>query len=247
MLQRTWVGLALSVGAVAAKAVVISPTYTTFADLNAAQIPVITFGGSGIGIASPVAITTFNSVAAPATTVLLAMSATPRSANAGAYVGPPVANNGAGTYFAQTGMSPGPAADPFGDNRAAWNFNYAVIGNTTGLTFELYADSNAGVASNVPLLVSVPGLTLNGSAGSGQNTQGSQNLGFAPWDTPMTFNPNVHGEYTFSLRAFDNGSLVGEVSMQVNVVPEPEAYGLALAGMAVVGFFGLRRKAALKA
>jgi hypothetical protein len=75
----------------------------------------------------------------------------------------------------------------------------------------------------------------------------SQNLAFAPWDNPFTFNPYVPGEYTFPLRAFSGTALVGEVAMQVNVVPEPETYGLALAGMAVVGFFGLRRRAVPKA
>jgi hypothetical protein len=237
MQMRTTFGLVLVAAVSSAQAVVITPTYTTFGNLTLAQIPIITFGGSGIGIASPVAITTFNSVAAPATTVLLAMSATPRVS--GAFVGTPLTSNGAGTYFAQLGSSP-----PGGSNNAGWNFNYAAIGDTRGLSFELYADTNPGLGSNVPLVLSVPGLTLNASAGSAQNTQGSQNLGFAPWDTPFIFNPNAVGQYSFSLRAFNGATPVGEVSMQVNVVPEPEAYGMALAGIAVLSIFGLRRKAA---
>lgn len=241
MQRKIWVGIVLAVGFTGAQAAIITPTYSTFADLTAAQLPVITFGGSGIGVYGPAAITTFNSIAAaPATpTVLMAMSATPRVS--GVFVGAPVTNNGAGTYFAQPGASPA-----LGSNNAAWNFNFAVLGDTRGLTFELYADTNPGVGSDVQLIPGASAFYLGAGIGSAQNTQNSLNLGFAPWDNAVTFDPNINGEYSFSLRAFDGANLVGEVSMQVNVVPEPEAYGLALAGLAVVGLFGLRRKVAPK-
>lgn len=240
MQRQNWAGLVLLAGVASAQAVVITPTYTTFAYLTPAQLAAITFTGSGINNAGPVAVTTFASVApAPVSGVTMALSATPRVS--GAFTGAPVADNGAGTYFAQTGASP--AA---GSNNAGWNFNFALLGDTRGLTFEFFADTDPGVGTNVLSLPTVNAF-FTGGAASAQNTQGSTNLGFAPWDTNFTFDPNVQGEYTFSLRAFDGASLVGEVAMQVNVVPEPEAYGLALAGMAVVGFFGLRRKAVPKA
>jgi hypothetical protein len=233
-------GLTLIAGATSAQALVITPTSDTFAPLTVAQQAVITFTASGVNSPGPVAITTFGSVhPAPLANVTLALSATLRVKDA--FIGPPVTDNGARTYYAQPGSSP--AA---GSNNAGWNFNYAVLGDTRGLTFEFYVDTNPGVGTDVQLLPGASAFYL-GTGSSNENKQDSQNLGFFPWDNLFTFDPNAQGEYTFSIRALNGVTLVGEVSMQVNVVPEPEAYGLALAGMAVVGFFGLRRRTVPKA
>lgn len=61
-----------------------------------------------------------------------------------------------------------------------------------------------------------------------------------PSGTIKTFDPNVNGEYTFALRvyAIDDqqkpGDLLGEVTMQVNAVPEPTSL-VALGGLGLVG------------
>ncbi len=86
-------------------------------------------------------------------------------------------------------------------------------------------------------------------------TQSAQNLysdfwssnlypGYITPPTPTaTFNGNALGEYTFVIEAYTaGGAYLGDVAMQVNVVPEPEAYGMALAGLGVVGVAGAIRR-----
>jgi PEP-CTERM motif len=166
------------------------------------------------------------------------MSVTPRVS--GAYTGPAVTNDGAGTYFVQPGESPA-----VGSNNAAWNFNFAILGDTRGLTFNLRADVNPGIntpsAQYFNFANLVPFFPSLGPASSNQNTQGSQNLGFYDNALSYSFNPNTPGQYTFSLRAFQGSTQVDEVAIQVSVVPEPGTYALLLAGLAVVGGVARRR------
>lgn len=65
------------------------------------------------------------------------------------------------------------------------------------------------------------------------------------WNDPFTlaslaFTPAVTGNYVLSFQN-DGNNNVGALLDNVNVVPEPEAYGLALAGMGVVAM-ALRRR-----
>jgi hypothetical protein len=69
--------------------------------------------------------------------------------------------------------------------------------------------------------------------------QDSQNPFFAPWFVPP-FNPDVVGQYTFTLRAQEGASVLTQ-TMNVNVVPEPAALGLA--GIAAAGLLMRRRTA----
>jgi hypothetical protein len=221
-------------GSVVAQSTV--PVYDSFANLTAGQQAVINFNGMGLNNIGPVA-TSGNG------NFTLALSATPRTTSTPTwdanYTGPPVTHNGAGTYFAQTGVSPNAGSD-----NAGWNWNYAIVGNTTGHYFRLFADVDPAVATPASSYLNFTAALGAGAAGSSsQSTQNSQNLGFgAP--AFYAFNPNSTGEYHFSIRAFKSAdnSFVDEVAIRVTVVPEPEAYGLALAGMGVVGFAMLRRR-----
>jgi len=229
-------GASLTLFAGAAMAAPISPTYDSFAALTAPELALINFGGTGISNAGPVALSSFASIATSPTspTVYLALSATPRVVQSPAFTGPPLADNGAGTYFAQPVASP-----PSGGNNAGWNFNYAVIGDTRGLTFQFLMDPLPGAGTDEAQHADAAPLFITPFVGSGQSSQGSQNLGFGA--AFPSFDPLVPGEYTFAIRAFNNSTLVDEVAIRVSVVPEPEAYGLAFAGMGVVGFAMLRR------
>jgi hypothetical protein len=225
------------IGASGAYAQSTAPTYNSFAMLSNAELAVINFGGTGISEYGPVALGGNSSFS-------MALAATPRVS--GAYVGPAVTNNGTGTYIAQIGESP--AA---GSNNATWNYNFAIVGNTSGLTFRLFADVDPGVGTTANQYLNVSLLLGAGAAGgSNQSTQDSQNLGFGdsvvfPGWPNYSFNPNVVGEYNFALLAYDSqNSVVDEVAIRVTVVPEPEAYGMALAGMGVVGFAMFRRRRA---
>jgi hypothetical protein len=232
------VGLGLAVVAAQASAQSMMPTYDSFATLAAPY----TYGGSGIAAYGPSALTTFTNPAqaSPLSTVRLAMAVTPRVI--GAYTGPAVTNDGAGTYFVQPGESPA-----VGSNNAGWNFNVAILGDTRGLNFRLHADVNPGVNTpsasyyNFTALAAVGVFPALGPVSSNQNTQFSQNLGF--YDNPLTysFNPNTPGQYTFSLRAFRGTTFVDEVAVRVSVVPEPGTYALLLAGLAIVGSVARRR------
>ncbi|MBL8315095.1 MAG: PEP-CTERM sorting domain-containing protein [Rubrivivax sp.] len=227
--------VALAIGFGSVQADVLTPTYDSFANLSAAELALINFGGTGLANAGPVALSTFASLATSpvSPTVYLAMSATPRVS--GAFVGAAVGNDGAGTYFVQPGSSPAP-----GSNNAGWNFNYAIVGDTRGLTFQLFLDSNPGLATDVP---QSPGSALlTAFAGSNQSTQGSQNLGFDSLGF-HSFNPYAPGEYTFALRAYSGATLVDQVAIRVAVVPEPATSAMALAGLLVVaGVANTRRR-----
>jgi PEP-CTERM motif len=221
--------LAVSSGAFAQS---MTPTYDSFVTLSE---PPYTYAGSGIASYGPSALTTFINPAQanPLSTVRLAMSVTPRVI--GAYTGPAVTNDGAGTYFVQPGESPDPNS-----NNGSWNFNLAILGDTRGLNFRLAMDVNPGFGTPSASYLNFTPL-LADPVSSAQNTQFSQNLGF--YDSPVTytFNPNTLGQYTFSLRAFQGTTLVDEVAVQVSVVPEPGTYALLLAGLAVIGGVARRR------
>jgi hypothetical protein len=60
----------------------------------------------------------------------------------------------------------------------------------------------------------------------------------------LTSNSLAAGNYTLAVRGHVNGSSGGAYSGVLNVAPVPEAsvMALMLAGIGVIGFFGLRRR-----
>lgn len=218
----------LSIGLVsAASAAPITPAFETFGTLAGA-----TFGGTGIPNTA-VAIDTAD------TRVILGLTAHQR------FVGPDLANNGAGVFTADAGVSgiaPSPA-DPY----ALWNFAFYIGGSAINdLSFELRYDFNpgAGTDSAAHGVISIPAGALTAT------TENSWNLGMnflaaaAPGLTPPggAFDPNAAGQYTFSLAAFNNSIELAYTAIQVNVNRVPEPGMLALAGVALLGAGVARRR-----
>jgi len=95
-------------GGIAALATPVTPTYTSFGNLDA------NWGGNG-NPHDPVAVTT---IVDGNNTITLGLAAQQR------YFNPPVGNDGAGTYFATTGANHGGPGNPSSFNGALWNFDF---------------------------------------------------------------------------------------------------------------------------
>jgi hypothetical protein len=133
-------------------------------------------------------------------------------------------------YIAPVGSTP--------PGRALWNFEFSVnpgslLGTHSLLTITgpggVFAFNPASILDNTPL--------------GGPLYQNSENLGFAFLGGPINFNPNASGIYTFDLKLFSSADLLlGDVSIQVNAVPEPSTWAMLILGFAGIGFMAYRRK-----
>ncbi len=160
------------------------------------------------------------------------------------YVGPDLANDGAGTYYANSG----PGLLP---NLSTWNIAYHFEGSaeTAGFTLDLLYDFDPAIGNDE----STMGVIHFGMIGTGSVISGSQNLGFAFLDTGIpgivippsypSFDPNAVGEFSFAAVLYDGSHLeVQRTAFNVNTddpesqpVPEPATIfgGAALAGIAL--------------
>ena len=220
---------------------IATPLYDYFGPLSEA-----TFGGSGIP----------NDEVAVASQwedgnvlITVALSATPRFSN------PAVTNDGAGTYYAQTGSNYGGAGES-PNLGALWNFNYfvkveGINGATPVITdynVKLYYDFDTGLdtpKANLGVFDLTAYLSAN-SLTSETLVQDSQNLLFDWLTVPVTgivtppsgsFDPNAIGEYNFGIEVSRDGWGVENVRMDVQTVPIPAAiwlFGSGFLGLIVV-------------
>jgi hypothetical protein len=132
-------------------------------------------------------------------------------------------------YIAPAGNSSG---------KALWNFEFSVNpGSLLGTHSLLTITGPGGVLAFNPQLI------LDNTPIGGPLYQNSENLAFAFLGGPINFNPNASGIYTFDLKLFSsNDQLLGDVSIQVNAVPEPSTWAMLIFGFAGIGYMAYRRK-----
>jgi hypothetical protein len=121
---------------------------------------------------------------------------------------------------------------------ALWNFEFSVNpGSLLGTHSLLTITGPGGVLAFNPQLIP------DNKPIGGPLYQNSENLAFAFLGGPINFNPNASGLYTFDLKLFSaNDQLLGDVSIQVNAVPEPSTWAMLILGFAGIGFMAYRRK-----
>lgn len=242
--RRILTGLAACAAMVAsaglAAAAPITPSFGSFGSLPSAN-----WGGSGLPN-NAVATTTIQD---GDNTITLGLAALAR------YYNPLVTNNGAGDYYATIGINDG--LEPGNPHAlgATWNIGWYVKitggGTIADYDFSLLYDLDAGAGTDAgahgtmlePALFSPLLATVTTS-----ESQASQNMQFGFWSTSFpgainppvaTFNGNVPGEYTFSLRTKNNaGGDLGQTSVRVNVNTVPEPGVVAMIGMFLLSLAG---------
>ncbi|GFE52309.1 hypothetical protein So717_40620 [Roseobacter cerasinus] len=221
----------------------ITPTFTSFGDIDAAFSNTVTFGGSGIPTA-PGSITEIG-ISGTDTILRMGIMATPR------FSSPAPVDDGAGTYTVEPGESIGGSP-----GASKWNFSFAaeLVGpdsfTISDVNLQLLYDLDPGTNTDDSLMGvidfgSVPG------AGGLSFIEGSQNASFGfltsalvPGVTPPAFTPFsifAPGEYSFALRASVNNE-ISEASINVTVAPVPLPAGGALLLTALAGAAALKRR-----
>ena len=122
---------------------------------------------------------------------------------------------------------------------ALWNFDFSVNpGTLTGTTALLTITGPGGILAFNPTIIP------DNTPIAGSFDQNSENLGFPFLGFFLNFNPDISGIYTFDLKLFSaQNEQLGDVSIQVNAVPEPSTWAMLILGFAGIGFMAYRRKA----
>ena len=188
------------------------------------------YSGSGIPFDTSEyeVITGIPSINAGGDTLTVAMAATQHGSG-----NPAPGNNGAGTYYVQTGLNAG---------RSKWNFDFYL--NSSGNLLNDYTftitELNLGNGESFtfnPLLIPD---NVGGPASAGN----SESLDFSPFGPAIGYNPNANDTYDFTLDVFVGGSLEAQDGITVVDGTGAPDGGItaALLGGALVGLQMLRRK-----
>nr|WP_108515001.1 PEPxxWA-CTERM sorting domain-containing protein [Bradyrhizobium algeriense] len=136
-------------------------------------------------------------------------------------------------YIAPVGSTP--------PGRALWNFEFSVNPGSLVDTHSLLTITGPGGTFAVDPTTYFGDNKPDG----GSFYQNSENLGFSIFPG-LNFNPNASGIYTIDLKLFgENDQLLGDVSIQVNAVPEPSTWAMLILGFAGIGFMAYRQKSRL--
>lgn len=187
---------------VAASAISISPDYGSFGSQGD-----LTFGGSGIpndAVAETV-------IQSGGHIFRLDLTAHER------YDNPPLANDGAGTFYASPGGDIGNGKPDY----AIWNFAYSVSVvpylsdfNPQGFSLRLWFDTDPAPGNDVSTFVPLEPNILNGMS---FDSTDSWNLGMGFIGLlGGNFDPNAVGEYGFALALYNGDSEVGRTAIRVN-------------------------------
>jgi PEP-CTERM motif-containing protein len=121
---------------------------------------------------------------------------------------------------------------------ALWNFEISVNPGALLGTYSLLTITGPG-----GILAFDPKTIWDNTPAGGPLYQNSENLAFAFLGGPLNFNANASGVYTFDLKLFGaDKQQLGDVSIQVNAVPEPSTWAMLILGFAGIGFMAYRRK-----
>ena len=193
------------------------------------SLPGATFGGSGIPN-DAVEITTISGISDPfvqagSDTLTIGLSAHAR------FSAGDLPNNGAGTYFANTGTQ----LNSHGTPLALWNFDFDISSSagfasryTYVLTYGLQGGSSASLD---------PVATFTDSTGGPGSIQNSENLSFPSLGSLIGFNPYQTGIYDVTINAFEGQTQLGSDTIHINVSSVPD--GGTTAGLLAAGFLGL--------
>ena len=133
-------------------------------------------------------------------------------------------------YFAPAGSTQ--------PDRALWNFEFSVNPGSYLDTYSVLTIVGPGGISELDPKTAFSGNKPDG----GSFYQNSENLGFGVF-SPLNFDPNVSGIYAINLKLFSSEDvLLGDVSIQVNAIPEPSTWAMLILGFASIGFMAYRRK-----
>jgi hypothetical protein len=156
-------------------------------------------------------------------TLVIAMAATQHGSS-----NPAPGNNGAGTYFVNSGLV---------NSRSTWNFDFygnSKLGLLNNYVFSLTETANGQTFSFNPTLIP-------DDVGAPNSFGNSESLDFAQYGVPILYNPNANDTYIFDLTVSSvTGAPIADdrITVITNSVPDTASTALLL-GASFIGLAGM--------